>query len=562
MLKIDDMRISTKTMAAFGIVLATTTGLGLMAIQGLTKVNQSAEMLRSNSLPVTRVLGEIAYNAIRARQLEASVALASDPALSASEQDMLRQTQAQVRAGFATYQPFVDSDDEHRLADQMKQDWAAYLELDTKFLVRAQINPAAASAFYTGDMRTSFNKFQDDLQADIAMNMKQANEEADNGAALGKSVSLWISVLLGVSALLCITIGFLMIRGVSVPLAAMTLAMQRLAGGDTEVVIPFVGRGDEVGAMADSVQVFKANMIETERLRAGQEEQKQRAAAERRSAMLDLAAKFEASVGGVVGNVSSQATELQATAQSMAATSEETSRQSSTVAAASEQATSNVGMVASATEELSASVGEILQRVNASNQMIGEAVTETTSANQQMQGLSESVRKIGEVVSLINSIASQTNLLALNATIEAARAGDVGKGFAVVASEVKALATQTAKATEVISSQISAIQEVTQISVQSIQHINTRIGHVADTAIAIAAAVEQQGAATREIARNVTEAARGTSEVSMNIGGVNEAAQQTGAAASQVLSSAGELSKNSEILKSQVMAFLAEVRAA
>jgi len=246
----------------------------------------------------------------------------------------------------------------------------------------------------------------------------------------------------------------------------------------------------------------------------------------------------------------------------MAASAEETSRQSSTVAAASEQATQNVNTVAAATEELEASVKEILHRVTDSTHITNETAKAASAANTDMMALASAMDRIGQVVGLISGIAAQTNLLALNATIEAARAGDAGKGFAVVASEVKALANQTAKATEEISTQIAAIQSATRGSVQAIQGIATQIGQVNETAAAIAAAVEEQGAATAEIARNVAEAAKGTAEVTNNITGVNAAAQQSGVAASEVLAAASSLSQNSEELKVQVDAFLREVRAA
>jgi methyl-accepting chemotaxis protein len=218
--------------------------------------------------------------------------------------------------------------------------------------------------------------------------------------------------------------------------------------------------------------------------------------------------------------------------------------------------------VASAAEELSASVGEIGRQVNHAGTIIQEGVRQTIQSNEQVKGLTAAAEKIGDVVKLISDIAGQTNLLALNATIEAARAGDAGKGFAVVASEVKALATQTAKATQEIAAQIKTIQEATQVAAESIQGVTETIGRVSETATAIASAVDEQGAATQEISRNVLEAAHGTEEVSGNITGVNEAARQTGAAAARVLTAAGELSSNGEKLKAQIQVFLTEVRAA
>jgi methyl-accepting chemotaxis protein len=367
-----------------------------------------------------------------------------------------------------------------------------------------------------------------------------------------------IAIALGLIIAAC---GYLLSRQIINPLARMTATLKGLAAGDRSLQVPETNRHDEIGEMAKAAQVFK-EMIEAERLRAEQEVQKQQADQERGRVMLELAAKFEATAGSIVGGVTSAATELQSTAQALARTAEETSRQSTTVAAASEQATDNVQAVAAATEELSSSIREIGQQVTTSSGMIGEAVQQAIWSNEQVQGLTAAAEKIGDVLKIISGIAAQTNLLALNATIEAARAGDAGRGFAVVASEVKALANQTARATEEIDVQIRAIQEATETSARSIKGVAETIGKVNETASSIASAVEEQGAATQEIARNVTRAAQGASEVASNIAGVNKVAQQTGVAAGQVLAQAGELSKNGGLLKRQVEAFLFEVRAA
>lgn len=273
-----------------------------------------------------------------------------------------------------------------------------------------------------------------------------------------------------------------------------------------------------------------------------------------------LANRFESEVGGVVNGMSTAATELQSTAESMGATAEETSRQSTAVAAASEQATANVQTVSAATEELASSVKEIQNQIAQSTKKINETVLEANTANDRVRSLSEAAQKIGSVIDIIHQIAGQTNLLALNATIEAARAGEAGKGFAVVASEVKHLAGQTAKATEEISQQVGHIQEETRNSVNAIQRIASKIEEVNKIAQTIEASVAQQGSATSEIARNVTEAATGTQEVTSNMVGVREAAQGTGAAAAQVLSAASEVAKYGEMMKTKVRIFLEGVR--
>ncbi len=378
---------------------------------------------------------------------------------------------------------------------------------------------------------------------------------------LGIRSSIMLMAIAAFAAVVALGIAIALARLIVRPVRAMTATMGQLASGEMKVEIPGTQRQDEIGDMAKAVQIFKDSMIETDRLRLDQEETKKRTEEDRRRLMRDLANRFESSVGAVLKGVTSSSTELQATAQTMSTTAEETSRQSQAVAAASEQTTQNVQTVASATEELSASIREINSQVVESTRIVGLAVIQANDTNAKVLGLSEAAQKIGDVVRLINDIAGQTNLLALNATIEAARAGEAGKGFAVVASEVKTLATQTARATEEIATQVRSIQEATEGSAQAIQGISQTINRVSEISTTIASAVEQQGAATQEISRNVQQAAQGTQEVASNIVSVTQAAQETGAAASQVLASAGELSKSGVMLKNQVDDFLREVRA-
>ena len=347
----------------------------------------------------------------------------------------------------------------------------------------------------------------------------------------------------------------------SAPISRMTAAMGRLAEGDLDVEIPTEGRRDEIGSMAAAVQVFKDNAIRTKDLEEEQIAQKRRAEEEKQAAMNKMADQFETSVGEVVERVSSAATEMQSSSAAMNATAEETTRQATAVAAASEQASANVQTVASAAEELSGSIAEISRQVTQASQIASAAVTEAERTNIKVQGLAQAANKIGEVVALITDIAEQTNLLALNATIEAARAGDAGKGFAVVASEVKNLANQTAKATDEIGAQIAGIQSATQEAVSAIEGISKTISQINEVNSGVASAVEEQGAATQEIARNVEQAAVGTHEVSSNIAGVNQAANETGNAATQIQSTAADLSRQSGLLRREVGKFLAQVRA-
>ncbi len=365
-----------------------------------------------------------------------------------------------------------------------------------------------------------------------------------------------------VSALLVALGLFALIRYVLRPIRTMTGTMQALADGDAAVAVPLRDWGNEIGAMARTVQVFKDNLLRTRALEAETAQARAAAEAQRKAGMRQMAERFETAIGGIIGMVSSSATELQATAQTMTATATQTASQSTTVAAAAEEAATNVNTVAAAAEELGTSVQEIGRQVDGSAKLALSASAEAAQTAQLVQELSSAVGRIGDVVGLISSIAGQTNLLALNATIEAARAGDAGRGFAVVASEVKALAEQTGKATEEISAQIARIQASTGGAVTAIGSITARIQEISGVATSIAAAVEEQGAATQEIVRNVGQAAAGTGEVTGNIAGVADAADETGKAAGQVLSAATELSRQSETLTAEVARFLDTVRAA
>jgi methyl-accepting chemotaxis protein len=357
-------------------------------------------------------------------------------------------------------------------------------------------------------------------------------------------------------------IAFMIGRSISRPLAVLGTRMQDLADGKLDAEIPGAGRGDEVGKMAATVQIFKDNAVRMRELEKSEAATQARAASERRTAMESLAGDFERSVNGIVRSVSSAATGMQSTAQSMTSTASDASARAATVSAASQTASGNVSTVAAAAEELSGSVSEISRQVARSSEIASKAVGDAERTNATVQVLSTGAEKIGEVVKLIHSIAAQTNLLALNATIEAARAGESGRGFAVVASEVKALANQTAKATEEISGQVAAMQSSTSDAVAAINGITQTIAQMSEITNSISASIDQQGEATREIARNIQSVAAGSSEINAHIGGVTTAAEATGKAAGDVLSNARELDNQSGMLRSAVDGFLAKVRAA
>jgi methyl-accepting chemotaxis protein len=350
--------------------------------------------------------------------------------------------------------------------------------------------------------------------------------------------------------------------GIVKPIQLLKGVMEALARNDLRAEIPGTERRDELGDMARTVEVFKKNGLEVERMRGEQQAMEKRSAEQRKADMYKLADDFEGAVGEIIETVSSASTELEASAGTLTKTAERAQEVTTTVAAASEEASTNVQSVASATEEMASSVNEISRQVQESARMANEAVDQARRTNDRVGELSKAAARIGDVVELINTIAGQTNLLALNATIEAARAGEAGRGFAVVASEVKALAEQTAKATGEIGQQISGIQTATQESVGAIKEISGTIERLSEISSTIAAAVEEQGAATQEISRNVQQAAQGTQQVSSNITDVQRGAGETGAASSQVLSAAQSLSRDSNRLKLEVGKFLDSVRAA
>jgi methyl-accepting chemotaxis protein len=375
--------------------------------------------------------------------------------------------------------------------------------------------------------------------------------------------AVWTLMVGGLMTLALSLLGaFGIVFMVARPIQRITVDMSVLAKGDTSVAISGVERLDEVGRMAQAVQVFKTNAIEVERLKSEQEVVSRRNAEQRKADMIRLADDFESAVGQVIGTVSSASAQLETAATTLTSTAERSQRMATTVAAASEEASTNVQSVASATEEMASSVGEISRQVQESARMAGDAVGQARATTDRVSELSRAAARIGDVVELINTIAGQTNLLALNATIEAARAGEAGRGFAVVASEVKALAEQTAKATGEIGTQIAGIQAATNDSVGAIKEISSTIERLSEISSAIAAAVEEQGAATQEIARNVQQAAQGTQQVSSNITDVQQGATETGTASSQVLSAAQMLSNDSTRLKTEVGKFLTNVRAA
>jgi len=439
---------------------------------------------------------------------------------------------------------------------------AGYLKQANDALDMADGDSASALVFIKGAERhfADIAKLTDDLIR--TSNDVRDREIARTDMALEAQRSALVGILGGV-ALLGVLASFFVGRDISRPVVAMCAAMRELARGHLDVVLPGLDRRDEVGQMAHAVEEFKVQAVAQAQREASDRETKTREAEQARKAELrKFADGFETAIGRIVENVSSASRSLQDAAHSLSRTAESTQQLAVVVTGASEEASVNVQSVSASTEELASSVAEIARQVQESSRIAAEAVQQAGRTDTRIAELSQLAHRVGDVVKFITAIADQTNLLALNATIEAARAGEAGRGFAVVAQEVKALAGQTAKATEEISGQIAAIQTATHDSVGAVKEIGTTISRISGVAAAIAAAIEQQGAATQEIARNVQQASQGTSRVAENISDVNRGAGETGAASNEVLSSAELLANESAQLKREVATFLETVRAA
>ncbi|MDD1522273.1 MULTISPECIES: methyl-accepting chemotaxis protein [Bradyrhizobium] len=398
------------------------------------------------------------------------------------------------------------------------------------------------------------------MKADLVAEQQRLDSESE--ATIGQTEQLVLMLAVG-GTLLGAVLALLLATGISRPMIAMCKAMRELASGNFDVVLPGLGRKDEIGEMAGAVEEFKIQAVaKAERDAAASEVQNREQAASRRAELIRFADDFESAVGAIVSNVSASAVQLESAASTLTRTAETTQSLSSQVAGVSEQASSNMQSVATATEELSASVEEIGRQVRDSSRIAEAAVMQAKETDGRIGKLSHAAQQIGEVVKLITAIAEQTNLLALNATIEAARAGEAGRGFAVVASEVKSLASQTAKATDEISSHIAGMQGATAESVAAIKEIGATIGQISSISTSIASAVEQQGAATQEIARSVQTVAQGTQTAATDIGQVNRGAAETGSASEEVLNSAKTLSSESTRLRAELDRFMANIRAA
>ena len=550
-------RLGTMVVGMFVVVLF----IGLVGLVGINQINRHAQSIyEDRAVPLAQLFE------INDRMKENSLVLLRAAAAGRSgnqvgdAQGVVAANIQRIGKVWADYMATYLTTEEKTVAASFSAKRADYVEhgLKPALTMLSERKYDDVASLMTAKANSLFEAAKSDMDSLVAIQIKEAKIEYDAGEsayamATGISIAM-ICVALLFGTLLSLTT----IRAVNRPLAHLNDIMSQIARGIFNARVR-VERDDEAGLALRNLQALQAKLGFD---RESQKDLEQRAAVQRRADMHRLAGDFDAAVGNIIGTVASAASELETAAGTLTGNAESTQQLAVVVAAASEEASTNVQSVASATEEMSSSVQEISRRVQESARIAAEAVEHAQRTNERVTELSQAAARIGDVVELINSIAGQTNLLALNATIEAARAGEAGRGFAVVAAEVKALAEQTAKATGEIGQQVTAIQIATEESVSAIGVISGTIGSLSEISSAVAAAVEEQGAATQEISRNIQQAASGTQEVSSNIANVQRGATETGSASSQVLSSAQSLSIESGRLKTEVEAFLTSIRAA
>jgi methyl-accepting chemotaxis protein len=540
-------------------------GMGLLAVYNMRAINANTVDIATNWLPAVRVLGDLRAGVITYRNVIREHMLGE----TIEDKDAAEKILAGVVDGNTKirqqYEPLITTPEERALYSEWSKTWDEYRKGTQEVIALSRKNPGhfphEAHELNTKTVNKIGLDSDNVLKKDIDLNNTGADKAKDDAAANYSSALMMLAAILGAAIIAGIAVSLYVVRDISAGIASIVNPMQALGKGDLTAQVPHQGEKTEIGAMADTLQVFKEALIAK---KAADEAAALDAEAkiERGRRVDNITREFEQMIGEIVNNVSSASTQLESSAGTLSSTAARSQELSTTVASASEEASTNVQSVASATEELSSSVNEISRQVQESARMASDAVGQARGTTERVSELSKAATRIGDVVELINTIAGQTNLLALNATIEAARAGEAGRGFAVVASEVKALAEQTAKATGEIGQQINGIQAATQDSVNAIKEISGTIEKLSEISSTIAAAVEEQGAATQEISRNVQQAAEGTEQVSSNITDVQRGATETGSASSQVLSAAQTLSVDSGRLKNEVSKFLTDVRAA
>ena len=554
--------IRAKLITLVSVLLLALVGMGAFAIIEMRIINASAQDIRANWLPGIRLLSELRTQSARYRAILRDHILITDEKGKASVDKNLDERVKAFNLAATKYEPLISTPEEQTLFDEMKQLWQQYLYAANDVIGASRRGEYAQAVDISTNKATPPGRAMDSVLAKIVdLNDKGADlsgEKADRNYALALRVLLGTLVLM---ILIGLCAAFLIVRDIARGIRSAVAPMQALANGDLSVEISHRDEKNEIGQITKTLEIFKSALIAKKNAdeTAAQESEAQMRRAE---TMDDATRNFEAMIGELIGSLSSASNEMEATAGTLTNTADFNQELSNSAASASQEVSASIQSTATATEEITSSVNEISRQVQESSRVAQLAVEQAEKTDTSIGELSQAAARIGDVVKLITAIAEQTNLLALNATIEAARAGEAGRGFAVVASEVKALAAQTAKATDEIGTQISGMQTATSASVATIKEISSTINLISEISATIAAAVEEQGAATQEIARNVQQTAGLSAHVANNIADVNRGNSETGAASAQVLAAAKSLSKESNHLQVEVQNFLTTIRAA
>ncbi len=559
---LNNVRIRNKLLMAFGSLLAILILVSTISALGLMSLSRDSKEIGDNRLPSVILSEKMEVAVLLVRLQEANHILQEDLSQLPQIEKTIQERKEAFNDLLTQYVPLISDDAERQEHKNVVSISQKYLSLSNELLVISRSgDKEKARAFFQGSMIDVRRELSAAIGKLASRNIDAVNNAVRQSVSSANSSTTTILIAGSIAAALSILAMLVMQNSLGKPLVQMTEAMQRLAANDVSVSIEGGERGDEVGAMAKAVQVFKDNAIAKEKLEA--EQRIALEARERRTRQIEaLIADFDKMAASIMQAVSNDSSTLNNTARQLASIASDTSNRVAASSSAASQTSSNVATVAMAAEELSSSIREISRQVSNSNTVARRAMEEAERTGVAMEKLSNSAQEVGQVVDLVTSIAAQTNLLALNATIEAARAGEAGKGFAVVASEVKGLANQTANATSQISERITAMQDMAKGAVEAIEAINETISQMNAISTAVASAVEQQNAATQEIARNVQEAARGTDDVTGNISAVAQSSVSLDSSAKNVLGAADSLSQQSQTLGNRIRQFLDGIRAA